>query len=504
VSLRWLYQAKADPINTSGENITPDKWIPVCPAQHMIRKAALLAAIIAGSYFAPDTSALPTAALNSASYSYTKRFQYQGLAEPFTAALSAPPADIPLTKYFFQQIVQPIWPIRGLERWRQARYCLDPTSPEILDPTYNNLGKWWQPTNQPVRVPLKLLQVGWSVATAVETPDIYQWQQPISQPIPPRNNPFWQGQWAFGNEKWITGALEITQLDKWWTRSNEPIRIRAKLVQEGWISFDPHQIQRIVIEWYQPISQPVLPRIRIREGFPGPEWIQPVLPAPAVTVDMWYARPLDPRWDRKRSQYLYPSFVSDAWLNHVPSEVVTLDKWWKEIVQPVYRLRRTKEGWSGPDWQQPILPPKVITLDMWRPQLPDIIWKTARSLFRYTDIPLSLDWVSLPVAEAISLTLPAYWSGGYFGIDQPQVVKMMRSGQLLTDQTGFRIKCKAVDYDRSTLRNPLVIEFKKIDDAYIAINRKTRLLSYEIQFPDTDGDANVMELSNSYIPISER
>jgi len=73
--------------------------------------------------------------------------------------------------------------------------------------------------------------------------------------------------------------------------------------------------------------------------------------------------------------------------------------------------------------------------------------------------------------------------GGYFGIDTPQMLKMMRSGQLLTDQTGFRVQCRAIDYDRSTPRNPEIVPFVKIDTAYVPVNRKARLLSYELQFP---------------------
>lgn len=100
--------------------------------------------------------------------------------------------------------------------------------------------------------------------------------------------------------------------------------------------------------------------------------------------------------------------------------------------------------------------------------------------------------------------LPAQWRGGYFGITQPQQLKFFRSGQLLTDQTGFRLRVETVDYERSTFRHPDTVDFQKIDCAYVPINRKGRLASYLIQFPDEDCDAVVMELSNSHFAVAER
>jgi hypothetical protein len=128
-----------------------------------------------------------------------------------------------------------------------------------------------------------------------------------------------------------------------------------------------------------------------------------------------------------------------------------------------------------------------------------LIAKTGR--FYFTGWRVGLIYSGIP---AVITFLPAYWSGGYFGIDSPQMVKMMRSAQLLTDQTGFRVKCRLVDHDRMTVRKPGIVEFRKHDNALLSVNRKARLISYEIQFPEDDCEANILELSSSHFPIAER
>lgn len=112
-------------------------------------------------------------------------------------------------------------------------------------------------------------------------------------------------------------------------------------------------------------------------------------------------------------------------------------------------------------------------------------------------------WTSL-FFQPITPNVPAYWRGGYFGIDTPQTAKLMRSAQLLTDQFGFRVKCHLVDHESSTFRNPRVVDFKKVDLAYLSVNEKARLACFEIQWPEEDCDANVLELSNSWFALSER
>lgn len=100
--------------------------------------------------------------------------------------------------------------------------------------------------------------------------------------------------------------------------------------------------------------------------------------------------------------------------------------------------------------------------------------------------------------------LAAFWHGGYFGIENPEMFKMFRWGQLVTDQTGFRVMLLLVDHERSTFRNREIVDFKQHNMPHIPVNRKARLLQYYIRWPDEDVPANLLELTNAYIPISER
>jgi hypothetical protein len=101
-------------------------------------------------------------------------------------------------------------------------------------------------------------------------------------------------------------------------------------------------------------------------------------------------------------------------------------------------------------------------------------------------------------------TMPAFWRGGYFGIDEPRRMKMFRFGRIVTDQTGFRISNNLVDHIQSTFRNPERIDYRSINNSKIATNRKAKLNQYSIQFPENDADANVLELSDFSIPLTER
>lgn len=102
--------------------------------------------------------------------------------------------------------------------------------------------------------------------------------------------------------------------------------------------------------------------------------------------------------------------------------------------------------------------------------------------------------------EATANEVPAYWRGGYFGGDSPHIMKMFRYGRLVTDQIGFSLQHYLVDGD---FRNPDTIPFAQVLNNF-AVNRKSRRMSTEIQFPVEDVAANVIELSVSHIKTSDR
>lgn len=101
-------------------------------------------------------------------------------------------------------------------------------------------------------------------------------------------------------------------------------------------------------------------------------------------------------------------------------------------------------------------------------------------------------------------TLTAFWRSGYFGNDSPQTVKLMRWLRIIADNIGFRVKRYLVDDDSYTVENPNVIEFEDLTDSKMSTNEKTKRMSIEIRFPETDVDTTVLELQNIYIPTGER
>jgi hypothetical protein len=106
--------------------------------------------------------------------------------------------------------------------------------------------------------------------------------------------------------------------------------------------------------------------------------------------------------------------------------------------------------------------------------------------------------------QSTNMNLLAYWRSGYFGIDDPLVMKFWRFLRLVADQPGFRIKLYLVDDDAHSFRTPEIVDFQPADVPLFAINAKTRRISIEIQFPMQDVSANVLELMVSYFPLSAR
>lgn len=99
-------------------------------------------------------------------------------------------------------------------------------------------------------------------------------------------------------------------------------------------------------------------------------------------------------------------------------------------------------------------------------------------------------------------TLGAYWRSGYFGNEAPQHQKMFRYGRLTADNSGFKVKRYIV---QDNPRFPEIIEFESVaEGGKISTNRKGRLLSYEIRFPDEDVACAALELYNSYIVTAEK
>jgi hypothetical protein len=101
-------------------------------------------------------------------------------------------------------------------------------------------------------------------------------------------------------------------------------------------------------------------------------------------------------------------------------------------------------------------------------------------------------------------TMPAFWHGGWFGIDTPRLNKQFRFGQFVYHGTGFQAKHNMIDHETYTFLDPRWTEFETVTKPHIGVNQKAHLHQYYIKFPDADIDCEVLQLSDAYIPRSER
>lgn len=102
--------------------------------------------------------------------------------------------------------------------------------------------------------------------------------------------------------------------------------------------------------------------------------------------------------------------------------------------------------------------------------------------------------------------LPAYWVSGYFGNDTPQRTKMWRFLNLITDQDagGFQVVYRFVDNFLRRIANPEIGQPINPTQPRVGINKKATRFSVEIDFPNQDVPANLLELQVAAIPTSDR
>ena len=112
----------------------------------------------------------------------------------------------------------------------------------------------------------------------------------------------------------------------------------------------------------------------------------------------------------------------------------------------------------------------------------------------------------LTINPATAGNLSAYWRSGYFGNDAPQRNKTFRFLRMITDQDpkAFKATMRYVDDDQRTLLNPEIIGPVKLATSRLGLNRKAKRLSAEINFPQQDAPANVVELQMAHIATGDK
>lgn len=103
--------------------------------------------------------------------------------------------------------------------------------------------------------------------------------------------------------------------------------------------------------------------------------------------------------------------------------------------------------------------------------------------------------------------LDAFWLSGYDGNEDAITMKMYRWGRLIVDQDGFDVLVTLIDDETSTLANPiLTYPFPGLtqQENKWSVNWKAKRMSVQINFPQQDVDASVLQLITTHIPLSER
>ncbi len=108
------------------------------------------------------------------------------------------------------------------------------------------------------------------------------------------------------------------------------------------------------------------------------------------------------------------------------------------------------------------------------------------------------------VRYTINGVFPAYWKSGYFGIEEPRRFKFFRHGQLVCHGAGFEVKHYFVDHFNYFFEAPLETGYTEINGAKFTVSVKSALHQVYVKFPDDNIAADVLQLSDSFIPRSER
>lgn len=126
-------------------------------------------------------------------------------------------------------------------------------------------------------------------------------------------------------------------------------------------------------------------------------------------------------------------------------------------------------------------------------------------------LPISADTINgitnddtiIPPTSGI---LNAYWRSGYFGNEQPQRSKLFRWQTIVADPAppSFSSTVRLVNDRELTFQQPGIIGPFQYEDGTQEINQRAKRCSVEINFPNADAPANVIELQVAQISTSDR
>lgn len=125
------------------------------------------------------------------------------------------------------------------------------------------------------------------------------------------------------------------------------------------------------------------------------------------------------------------------------------------------------------------------------------------------DLLVSSDTVAgvTPLSSVYHTTsiLTAFWRGGYYGSDTSSTFKLFRRGKIVADQPGFTASVNVVNDEDLGYNNPQVINFPVLDNGNrFSVDWHGTKAQIQVNFPNTDGSANMTELQLEWVEVGKR
>jgi hypothetical protein len=227
------------------------------------------------------------------------------------------------------------------------------TRPEVTTPD-----KWWRPFSEPVlrhagKIAFAALLVSGvapidsDALTRPEVTSLDKWHQPLSEPVrveKPLSVAAYPSNW---DDSDLLTQPEATSLDKWFSPLSEPTPpvpgIEQALISSGNIFFTDEKDLDLSAEelaWYRNLGG-----IGVEKGlrlsgptsFPVPEVVEE---AEVITLDKWYSPLTEPVLVKPRASE-FPSFVTDD-ESLGDGENITLDKWYAPLSEYLHKDARSE------------------------------------------------------------------------------------------------------------------------------------------------------------------
>ena len=285
---------------------------------------------------------------------------YSPLTEPLRVKKPLPVASYPSSWDDSDALTRP--EITSLDKWwrplseflhrvKRSAAALEPAS--VIDsdlltrPEETLVSKWVPQTSEPVRIKARLLTalqeaffIDANIAAVPPAEEITldKWYKPLEEPVrvKPRASEFP----AHTNDTEGLTLPEVTSLDKWFSPLSEPVRVQPKslagLLSGATYEGEPSDVEPLAefMGWFRGLDEPVLPLVLPVAHYPATFFEQEVSELdPSAEQLAWYVPLTDPTLPKPRVVEFLAFTIDTEGL--AQPEVTSLDKWWRELSEPV-------------------------------------------------------------------------------------------------------------------------------------------------------------------------